>query len=75
MKPNNILIQGNEDHDDMVIGQVQLTDMEDAAIISPGYDFLGKQVGNYMWRSPEAHASGRINMPSDMFSFGIVVSR
>lgn len=27
-----------------------------------------------MWRSPEAHAQGRINKPSDMFSFGIIVS-
>jgi serine/threonine protein kinase len=27
-----------------------------------------------MWRSPEAHASGPVNKPSDMFSFGIVVS-
>jgi len=28
-----------------------------------------------MWCSPEAHASGPVNKPSDIFSFGIVVSR
>ena len=59
----------------MVIEQVQLTDIEDAAYVPPGYDIVGKQVGNWMWRSPEAHAYGRLNKPSDMFSFGVVVSR
>ena len=28
-----------------------------------------------MWRGPEAHASGPVNKASDIFSFGIVVSR
>lgn len=55
--------------------KVQLADIEDSAHVSPGYDILGKQVGNWMWRSPEAHAQGRVNKPSDMFSFGVVVSR
>jgi hypothetical protein len=27
-----------------------------------------------MWRSPESHAAARQNLPSDMFSFGLVVS-
>lgn len=27
-----------------------------------------------MWRSPEAHAAARINLSSDIFSFGLVVS-
>ena len=27
-----------------------------------------------MWRSPEAHAGYGVEKPSDMFSFGIVVS-
>lgn len=58
----------------MVIGQVQLTDIEDAGLVPPECDILGKQVGNWMWRSPEAHAKGRVNKPSDLFSFGVVVS-
>lgn len=27
-----------------------------------------------MWRSPEAHASGRVHKPPDIFSFRLVVS-
>ena len=58
----------------MVIEQVQLADIEDAAYVPAGSDIMGKQVGNWMWRSPEAHAQGRVNKPSDIFSFGVVVS-
>ena len=54
---------------------VQLTDIEDSAYIPPGSDILSKQVSNWMWRSPEAHMQGPVNKPSDMFSFGVVVSR
>lgn len=35
---------------------------------------MGSQVGNQLWRSPEAHAQGPVGSPSDIFSFGIVVS-
>ena len=52
--------------------EVKLTDLEDGIYVPPGSDILGKQAGNQMWRSPEAHASGRLNKPSDIFSFGIV---
>lgn len=38
----------------------------------PEFDICDLLVGNQLWRSPEAHASGRVNTPSDMFSFGIV---
>ena len=38
------------------------------------FDICDLLVGNQMWRSPEAYVSGRVNTPSDMFSFGIVVS-
>lgn len=34
---------------------------------------IGKQVGNWMWRSPEAHASGPVGKPSDIFSYALVV--
>jgi hypothetical protein len=69
------LVEWKVDYHGMVIEQVQLADIEDAAYVPPGYDIVGKQVGNWMWRSPEGHARGRINKPSDIFSFGVVVSR
>ncbi|KAL3473947.1 hypothetical protein BJX99DRAFT_260793 [Aspergillus californicus] len=33
---------------------------------------VGKQAGNRMWRSPEAHARGPVNKPSDIFSLALV---
>lgn len=56
------------------IEQVLLGDLEDATHLPPGMAINGVQVGNWMWRSPEAHAEGYVDKPSDMFSFGIVVS-
>ncbi|MCJ1280773.1 hypothetical protein MMC26_000090 [Xylographa opegraphella] len=58
IKPNNIL--------------VRLGDLEDSAYVPNGNNIRGRQVGNQNWRSPEAHAEGRVNKPSDIFSFGIV---
>ncbi|KAI0908438.1 kinase-like domain-containing protein [Ustulina deusta] len=48
------------DHDIVhtVVEQVQLADLEDSAHVPPDCDIVGKQAGNWMWRSPEAHASG-----------------
>jgi len=57
-----------------MIEQVQLGDLESAARVPPGSAIIGFQSGNWMWRSPEAHAKGPINQSSDMFSFGLVVS-
>lgn len=57
-----------------VVEHVQLADLEDSAHVPDGSDIVGKVVGNWMWRSPEAHAGARVNKPSDIFSFGIVVS-
>jgi serine/threonine protein kinase len=42
--------------------------------VPPGSAIMGSQVGNQLWRSPEAHAQGPVNSSSDIFSFGIVVS-
>jgi hypothetical protein len=58
----------------MVIKQVQLADIEDAVYVPPKSAIVGIQVGNQIWPSPEAHCQGQVNKPSDMFSFGIVVS-
>ena len=52
---NNILVE-QENHCGMVIEQVQLADIENAACEPPGSGFIDKQVGNWMWQNPEAHA-------------------
>ncbi|OOF93083.1 hypothetical protein ASPCADRAFT_8030 [Aspergillus carbonarius ITEM 5010] len=54
------------------IERVQLGDLEDAVYIPLGSSMVGKRAGNWMWRSPEAHAKGRVNKPSDIFSFALV---
>lgn len=58
----------------ITVQRVQLADLEDAAYLPPDTAVIGKQAGNQMWRSPEAHACGPIHKPSDIFSFAIVVS-
>ncbi|EEH16178.1 serine/threonine protein kinase [Paracoccidioides brasiliensis Pb03] len=72
IKPVNVFIDWKGDRDGIVIDRVQLGDLEDAAHIPPGSHMIGKQVGNRMWRSPEAHAEGPVNKPSDIFSFALV---
>ena len=73
IKVDNVMVEWLEKENNIVIEQVQVADLEDAAIVPPGADILGILTGNYMWRSPEAHASARVNKSSDMFSFGAVV--
>jgi serine/threonine protein kinase len=75
IKANNIFVDRKDDSQEMVARQVQLGDLEDAAHVPLGSHIIGTQVGNYMWRSPEAHAEAGLGKPSDMFSFGVVVSR
>ncbi|EGE09597.1 serine/threonine protein kinase [Trichophyton equinum CBS 127.97] len=70
IKANNIMVDWKEENGEIVITRVQLVDIEDSAIIPPNCDILGKAVGNWMWRSPEAHVEARVNKPSDIFSFG-----
>lgn len=74
IKPNNILIQWSQSSHGIIIDEVCLGDLEDSAYVPPGSKIRGRQVGNQNWRSPEAHAEGCVNKPSDMFSFGLVVS-
>ena len=76
IKPDNIFVKWSESaKGTYIIHKVQLGDLEDSAHVPPGSSIRGRQVGNQNWRSPEAHAEGRVNTPSDMFSFGIVVRR
>ncbi|EFR00767.1 serine/threonine protein kinase [Nannizzia gypsea CBS 118893] len=72
IKADNIFIDWKGHGKDIVIDRVQLGDLEDAAYIPPGSQIVGKQAGNQMWRSPEAHASGPLNKSSDVFSFALV---
>ena len=57
-----------------IIEQVQITDLENAAYLPQGRCIKGMLAGNDNWRSPEGHFKGELNKPSDMFSFGAVVS-
>ncbi|MCJ1476952.1 hypothetical protein MMC13_005622 [Lambiella insularis] len=72
IKPNNVLVQWSQTSYGITIDEVRLGDLEDSAYVPPGSNIRGRQVGNQNWRSPEAHAEGRVNKSSDMFSFGIV---
>lgn len=74
IKPNNIMVDWDTANGNTTVCQVLLADLEDAAYVPNDSAIVGRQVGNYMWRSPEAHASGEVHKPSDIFSFGVVVS-
>jgi serine/threonine protein kinase len=74
IKANNILIEWKDQGGEITVEQVQVADIEDAAYVPQDSTIKGRQVGNWMWRSPEAHASAEVHTPSDMFSFGLVVS-
>ncbi|OBT80373.1 hypothetical protein VF21_00747 [Pseudogymnoascus sp. 05NY08] len=67
-----MLIDYENSSNGFVIKSVQLADLENAAYVPPGSAIIGSQVGNQLWRSPEAHAQGPVNLSSDIFSFGIV---
>ena len=56
------------------VNSVQIGDLEMGTEIPEGLNVRGARLGNPMWRSPESHAGGRLNLPSDIFSFGLVVS-
>ncbi|KAF1950066.1 kinase-like protein [Byssothecium circinans] len=72
VKPNNIMLDWNETDGNTTVDRVQIADMEDAAYVPDDCAVFGRQVGNWMWRSPEAHASGKVHKSSDIFSFGVV---
>ena len=60
--------------DEVDITQVSVADLENAVRVRENQDITGIQVGNVMWRSPEAHAGIGIGKASDIFSFGIIGS-
>jgi serine/threonine protein kinase len=56
------------------VERVQIIDLENAAYLPKGRCIKGMLAGNDNWRSPEAHFKGELNKPTDIFSFGVVVS-
>jgi serine/threonine protein kinase len=60
--------------EETIVEQVQIIDLENAAHLPKGRCIKGMLAGNDNWRSPEAHFKGELNKPTDIFSFGIVVS-
>lgn len=75
IKPNNIFVDYDESPSGAIeVKAVQIGDLEMGCAIPPDLNVRGARLGNPMWRSPEAHAAGRMNLPSDIFSFGLVVS-
>ncbi|KAI0397541.1 kinase-like domain-containing protein [Xylariaceae sp. FL0594] len=72
VKANNIMIDYRETDEGIVVDRVQLSDLEDSTLIPPGQALSGLQIGNQLWRSPEAHVQGAVGKPSDIFSLAIV---
>ncbi|KAI4624129.1 uncharacterized protein J4E87_005628 [Alternaria ethzedia] len=72
IKPNNILLDWNDQGGGLEVKEVQIADMEDMVHLPDNHYISGRQWGNWMWRSPEAHAAAAIQKPTDMFSFGLV---
>ncbi|KAL8705139.1 MAG: hypothetical protein Q9201_001742 [Fulgogasparrea decipioides] len=74
LKSNNILLMYEvSPNGEVDVTRVNVADWDNAAKLKEGQAITGTQVGNVMWRSPEAHAGIRIGKASDIFSFGIIV--
>lgn len=55
------------------IERVVLSDL-DCTLKLKGEKLLNHRIGNVMWRSPEGQIGKGIGKPSEVFSFGLVVS-
>ncbi|KAK3997781.1 L-Aspartase-like protein [Cladorrhinum sp. PSN332] len=74
IKPANIMMDSFKQSDGTIgFRNVQITDLEDAVVLPPDSQGLGKRLsGNQFWRSPEAWARAAQHTAADIFSFGIV---
>ncbi|KAJ4396357.1 hypothetical protein N0V93_000576 [Gnomoniopsis smithogilvyi] len=75
IRPNNMIVdyeQAGGSQPQPKITAVQITDLDDAVIVSPGKYLRGPLCGNQFCRSPESWARSAQNQASDIFSFGIV---
>lgn len=68
------MVECQHNGQDTIVERVQIIDLENAAYLPKGRCIKGMLAGNDNWRSPEAHFKGELNKPTDMFSFGVVVS-
>ena len=74
VKPNNVLILYTRNLDGIrEIHGVTLSDTEDAARVKKGESIFA-QVGNVLWRSPEAQTGTCVGKASNIWSFGVTVS-
>lgn len=76
VKPDNILVdwtydeQGNHKVDKVALGDFDLA----LKLINEQPLRAPYAVGNAMWRSPEGQSGKGVAKPSDVYSFGLVVS-
>ena len=74
MKPNNVFLNWHVDEKDQFqLEKVALGDM-DCALKLEGQKFLNHRMGNVMWRSSEGQLGKSVGIPSEVFSFGLLVS-
>lgn len=74
MKPDNIFLNSSvDDSDNFHLGQVVLGDIDCALKLRDG-KLLNHKIGNVMWRSPEGQLGRGVGLPSDVFSFALLVS-
>lgn len=62
IKANNIMVNWTEENGDIEVHETRIVDMEDAAYVPEDRVIIGRQLGNWMWRSPEAHAASRVHL-------------
>lgn len=74
VKPDNVMVDVHGSGSEVVVERAQLTDLENAAYLPKGRCIKGMLPGNDNWRSPEGHLRGELNKPTDIFSFGAMVS-
>ncbi|KAH6854076.1 kinase-like domain-containing protein [Chaetomium sp. MPI-CAGE-AT-0009] len=73
IKPSNILIDyGETPNKEVAVTQVRISDLEDSVLLDPDKSLKGCLCGNEFWRSPESWARAKQNLPSDVYSFGIM---
>ena len=68
------MVNYRQDDQDIVVEKVQVTDLENVAYLPKPRCIKGMLAGNDNWRSPEGHFKGKLNKPTDLYSFGLTVS-
>jgi len=73
IRPNKIMVDYRDVDEKMMIKNVQLNDLDNAAYLPNGRYLNGMLIRNEDWRSPEAAFKIKVGKPTDMYSFGLVV--